>query len=287
MKKLATSIPVLFIASIFPVQAICGLAIMDELWSKPEITICWAAGGEKYHECDNGNGISVKPETATPRPTAFRQYKDLVQTIVSAEYRVDRVGISFVGWDDCPSEGDVGDKADLIITLNAETLKPTNSWPVSGFAHLGACKQDPDSPKRVPTISLTVPEGGAWPYRINKNYSLQMIALHEFGHVAGLLHEDRAIGQSKKSLREYGMQLIGEYNPLSIMSYHFRDLVLNFGFRFNASELNGKLNGDYHNTLSALGWDPNGHDVILKAGLSTGDIHTLRCLYQLNSRDCD
>ncbi len=71
------------------------------------------------------------------------------------------------------------------------------------------------------------------------------------------------------------------------MSYHFRDLLLNFGLLFSASELTGKINPQYHNALSAAGWGSNVDNVALKDGLSEGDIHSLRCLYQLDRQDCD
>ncbi len=204
MKNFVTPILILFVAGMFPVKAFCGLATKGELWSKQEITVCWAAGGEKFHNCD-GEVVSVKFDTVSPQSPALRRYRDLIQNIISAEYRVHRVGISFVGWNDCPSEKDVGDnKVDLIITLRSETVKGTVSRPASGIAELGACKQDIDFPKRVSTIGLTVSEGGAWPYKIDMSHSLQLTALHEFGHAAGLMHEDYIIGESKQSLREMG-----------------------------------------------------------------------------------
>lgn len=126
---------------------------------------------------------------------------------------------------------------------------------------------------------------------LNDDEYLSLIALHEFGHLAGLRHEQvRAEAFEDSNCDKYeGLHgekpfeqtlLFGEYDPNSIMSLCFNDGLSRTGLNFIANDFKEPLYLQDHSIFSSVSVS-GGVQIKARIGLSKGDQETLNNLYLL------
>lgn len=253
--------------------ASAGVVVGNNKWNKSEVIVCWAVKGSEYHGCNGELHKHPFDNHALLSKKSLQKYRDLIKETVTNEFKKDVVGISFVGWEECPRYVDISSVADAMISLKVGRDSKAN---FGGGSDVGMCSNQGSRFLRIPTLGFSL-YVGKW----DKNYSfedkIKIGTLHEFGHLAGLLHEDYIV-DSPDTIIERNANIIGEYNPMSVMSYDFMNVVDSYGLKFNIFKQGDTRLEEWKHTPPSVQISEKG-DVQIEPKLSSGDIGALRSLY--------
>lgn len=199
-------------------NALASLATKSTRWEKPNIIVCWANWNE-IHDHDWNSKASLIKET------------------IEKEFNT-RSPVTFSGWEPC---ADVR-IADAVISFDFRTSSDSNS-----HASLGRGEY-PDHNGLYSYVYLD----GKKESTLQEMLELKQTAIHEFGHLAGLMHEhirveakndpnciesrhyNLGVG-SEKTKENISVLKMGEYDPHSIMNYCFNEKVLRDGLQISLS----------------------------------------------------
>lgn len=253
-------------------------------WSKHEVIVCWVDDKEIPLNTLSPKQVEMTQLHAKPWISLKTKLKESVEKIIKTEYTAKKTGIHFVGWKSCEETKDF----DLVIIVSS------SSSPLAGRALIG---QGTSSDEIVASVKISdIDKRKSFVYLNSKNtfpaiteeQNLQINALHEFGHVAGLRHE-HARDEAKKDplckrhiLTEttyQNSQIYGEYDPTSIMGYCFIDMLSLKGLTVKDNTIFNDLEDDKL-------IDREDGIINFKIGLSSGDQKTLQCLY-FSSKDLE
>lgn len=276
-----------------------------------EIETCWI---------DSGMSEFEDPAEAGPFNAFTDEEMTAIITIVKEQYTVENAGVAFVGWRSCSElrkEGkelsvvlrkgkpELARSAALTIIKDRSTGKEVGTgmgWGKKVKAEDGTfVKYVPLEPNEIAVANIVF---GLDAYckdaRMKLSYSkcVQGLALHEFGHVAGLRHEHirpeaaehagcdltrgfedftGATGTKASIFSERkgeSAELVGEYDPRSIMNYCF----INTLERKVVPDENGNPIRDENGKLKKFASDDE-----VKWELSVGDKAALKTLYPVST----
>lgn len=269
---------VVLILFAFPVFAFSG--VIDELhkWDKPEVKVCWAVQGTKFHNC-RGDFYTHPSDNHALSQSELKKYRDFIKETVTGEFKRDVVGISFVGWSECPVGVEVGRVADAMISLSVDNDSDGN---FGGGSNVGRCDAKASDYRGVPVLGLTL-YLGKWDKKLSFKDLIKLSSLHEFGHLAGLHHEDY-IPEWPDYIEKLKAKTVGGYNSASVMSYEFLGLVRDHGLEFTVEQLHEydrRLLGEWKNNPPSVTISEQGK-ITVGTKLSSGDIQSLRCLYRMD-----
>jgi hypothetical protein len=281
-----------------------SMAEPETKWLKHTLKVCWGNQSHlRYSLLEYVNQYSFGEKF--DQPISFDdQQKSIIRAIISQEYRKDRTGIEFVGWEDCVA--DTGD-ADIVIFQKQDAS--TGSLAGQGLIgngvvdfrvilneQTGAETLKTDYVRNrtgLKSFVLINTSAGSRFSKVNADDFLRIVSLHEFGHVAGLRHEHARLKDAKKdsSCKNFEVQLgekemektalYGPYDPNSIMSYCYLYGITKFtGLKFEAKNLKKPMllqDPTIFDIFAIAGSSKK--EIILKIALSSGDLHTLNCLY--------
>lgn len=295
-------------------SAVSGVIHADFKWNKTQLTVCFAKA--KQRKLSRLYAVAKASFQRRPSLISFRaEEKRAIAEAITREYTPERTLIHFTGWEDCDAQkpADVwiylsspdGDMLDSAASIGMD------SWLV-GLQRLKGPENEPEKyalirekrPGQKPAYVLLNRPGDRG-LRLDPRETLQLHAIHEFGHIAGLVHEhnlpdaDRdpnchltRTGQSP--YLEATATLSSSYDPNSVMSYCFATLLREVsGLRFSTV---GRASESIEDGTSPVFYYPKPNVVDpglieektvlparteyrLRIGLSRGDIHALRCLY--------
>ena len=179
--------------------------------------------------------------------------RPIIQEAIQSEYTEGRVGIEFVGWKGCEVvNGKI--QSDVVINYVADESPEKTESIITGSSEIGKCKDNAPQ-DYLPKVRFTIRVKAPWIHAIAPKEELTRVALHEFGHLSGLKHEDSQSlsNETSESFNPKTSQIVSLYDPESIMGYHYG-----------------------HDVLRKHGIPENSRGIVL----SDGDLHALRCLYQ-------
>ena len=237
-----------------------------------------------------------------------------VKESITSEYNLAQTGIELVGWNDCNQD----DVSDVIVFSEDQTKAPKHFTDLSLVPTYHGCSSIGDeSPGSLLKRFVLIKKLPDHQLKITSAQALEVTALHEFGHLLGLRHEHARRFDAGQDVNCYtqGIALIeamgktakqyAAYDPNSMMNYCFDFSLMNkTGIDFyvdGLSEVNlnvVNLDGYFYQNASQKRFNVNEvsftddslvtktKDVSLNAihyqvkiGLSKGDRHTLRCMY--------
>ncbi len=226
-------------------------------WKKSELKVCF---GDASHLnlTDFPRSLAVDQAPLIHRVTAdkighFPQVlRVLLRRTIEKEYSASRTGIWFSGWKNCTAKAE---GADIVLFLSNPDFK--TSW-TSGQSSIGM-NLDVDAVNRKNDVTRAETKGFVYlghpdarhpdmygfEYVSRPEESFAMTALHEFGHIAGLGHEQSRIYQGQddpncrftstaydwyrelKTPDSLGENVLvtGPYDPNSIMNYCYMEMI--------------------------------------------------------------
>jgi hypothetical protein len=240
------------------------------IWNRRTIRVCWSEAASPQH-------FGQAPRKA-------------VQETIQEEFTRERTGIEFTGWQSCQNLT----RNEYDVVIHQSTVNRGGFFRIWGQASIG-----PGDGKLPPHVYLFFDEHLAPRFRMDPLEHLRMIALHEFGHLAGLRHEHlRAEARALEDpscltgeVEDEEVRYFGEYDRNSIMNYCWNQHLRVHGTRvkFTLPEpLRSRSLGDlstrsrYQDPTvveATLHADARSIELEFKIGLSRGDVATLRSLY--------
>ncbi|MFB9991307.1 FG-GAP-like repeat-containing protein [Deinococcus oregonensis] len=164
-----------------------------------------------------GNTVPVCWETP-----GYSREKDIVQAAVSGSWQW-HANINFTGWGSCPTGVGIGGSGTVKQVRIRISPQGTDNAGAGGAARVGMVALSSANDNK-PGVTLTFnPDGSANRGRV------EYVAVHEFGHVLGFIHEQDAPGnvegpaQCATSGPEAGASAITPYDRDSVMNYCNRD----------------------------------------------------------------
>lgn len=271
-------------------------------WDRTSIKVCW---GDKAHQSQTlalRDKFELLPYTT--------EQKKWIQDIVTQEFQQNEIGLEFVGWQNCKTPVD----ADIVL-FRIEPDLPEGSGPhneTGGRATIGKRGQVVNVTDATTRSTKSSMESSTLPYlnyvvlntrmqedkKVSARDYLKLLALHEFGHSAGLRHAHIRLQEAKddpncKRLPDLKLKdeptfssthFSGTYDHNSIMNYCFLNVLISrtgLNFRAKNQEQQIKLTDESLFTKTAINEKKQQYQV--KIGLSRLDKSALRCLYKPES----
>ncbi len=186
------------LSTFFDSRALGGAFEPAARWDKNEVRVCWL-DSEGFRKSPsllddtlylNGAGLVHSPGL-----------ESAIQNLIEFEFTPEKTGIHFTGFQRCgiPAEGGRPD-ADAILALEQtdafdEVIEGGSSIGMSVIDLLigEIVRRDPREEEGLPSLVIQIPPGSLYHSKtLGYESAIQLTALHEFGHLAGLHHEHSA-----------------------------------------------------------------------------------------------
>lgn len=276
-------------------------------WDKKEVSVCFGDDSHKY--------LSDAWNTSARCIDFTDDHKEWIKSIITQEYNPQDTGITFTGWQSC-TPGLIN--ADVVL-LRSETSSANTAdiyYEAGGFATTGQrgwrstyvdenTKEEYEIfEKRHPVIHkknvIVLSTNQALSKRVSAEKYIQMLALHEFGHTAGLGHQHMRQKAAKEDPNCFGYEELmkpevplrstvfaGAYDYNSVMNYCFLNKITDsVGISFRTKNLDKVIKIPDMTLYSFVGSKdifgravPGKFTYSIRIGLSALDKHALKCLY--------
>lgn len=204
-------------------SVIAGVGKIDKVWNRPEVTVCFASKDHKQTAIEYDENGSIKPIAAKVFGPWDESLKKKVMTWINAEYTKERTGVSFIGWQDC-SDGIKKEDVAIYVSSNKKSNVPS-SMGQHGMASIGRNGHvDVNTTKKAfayflhPDLVREDMKNKVSAQNIEQVFKQNII--HEFGHLAGLMHEhDREeFAGDRECLKVMSRDVFESYAQASIYS---------------------------------------------------------------------
>jgi len=214
------------------------------IWDKKEIKVCWLDNLPVPNNFFSTSQLK-EIEGLGEFISLDEKNKSIISSSVQSGYTKELTGIHFTGWKTCQTD----DGSDVVILIGSNGEVGTTS---QGQASLG--RADADDIQKIRGTdkrAFVFLDVGMWEPDTNwiRDDYIKFMALHEFGHIAGLRHEHiRAI----EGEEWHDPLFFSVYDRRSVMNYIFMGELEENGLAITVGK---------------------------KIELSPLDVHGLRCLY--------
>lgn len=300
-----------------------GFGIHTHEWGKKTLTVCFASPEQSPLTTLS---IQMEDDQGLSNPKQLSVWSEglklKIKQTITAEYSLKRTGIEFTGWNLCkPSLSKRNLEEDVALFLSSPLASNFTSDQGSSNIRNKWNSISGGIDSRTASIWFLNPLAYKMSSdRFGKNLltndeRFQLTTLHEFGHIAGLLHEHDRLQKKDQDLNLHLLQpeieedfyfklenkhpdesLLGEYDPNSIMNYIYLDTLKyitgtswilnkslpplkNFSVKQKRSEFPiNTLSFEDKSLWTQTQLDENRTEFKIRIGLSQGDIRALRCL---------
>ena len=269
-------------------------------WVEKSIRVCW---GDENHQSQTlavNDKFDFIPYSA--------EQKKWIKDIITQEFKLDDVGIEFTGWENCPPKVEsevvlfriepqisedtngsfsesggratIGRKGSIVSVLDATSVVARESYESSGYPHVNY---------------VVLNTRAADERRMDRANYVKTLALHEFGHTAGLRHAHVRLKEAKadpncKRVPEIQLKeepvftstrFAGGYDFNSIMNYCYINVLISktgLSFRARGPEHQIKLTDQTLYTSTVV--NEKKQDYRVRIGLSSQDKRALMCMYR-------
>lgn len=272
-------------------------------WTKRTIRTCF--GGPEHQSLSLLDSVDRNVTRYTAKE------KQIIKDFINKEFTQDSVGLNFSGWQDCNATASNGD---LIVFKDEISLEGEGHIVMRGGAasvgERGSVihRWDEDtrqtypemaksSTKLLPLVILNTTVASQ--KKVSSEEYLQLTAIHEFGHVAGLRHEHVRMEDAKKDPNckkatniplktdplYSSTHFSGDYDANSVMNYcYFNSLLDVTGTKFRAKVISDELvltdPSIYSTKEVKTMFGQIRTEVSIRIGLSHLDKEAIRCLYK-------
>lgn len=269
-------------------------------WNIKTIKVCWGTEAHRKATFAITDKREFIPYTA--------DQKEWIKDIITKEFTLSETGIEFSGWNNCEPKAEGSE----VVLLRVEPAIPDDAGFIfaesGGRATIGQRGNPVEHHTGTSLGSYTTYEKSNLPYlnfvilntrsddkRMPPNEYIKMIALHEFGHTAGLRHQHVRIKDVKQDLNckkvpeikiseepaFASTKFAGPYDHNSIMNYCYINVLSSkTGLSFRAKSITEKIILSDDTLFTATpSRNRKKHDYVIRVGLSAQDKHSLRCMY--------
>jgi hypothetical protein len=302
-------IRVIFLVTILSYQPISKASLTEPItkWSKNNLSVCFGGPREwgKSRVWDK-YGLRFSETPRNDEAIEFTQdEKNLIISAVNSNFTHKNTGLHFTGWSDCRDNGtyDI-----YIFRIHNEKF---SGQATIGFKSESVFDRSFSHYIRNPSILrkeyvLLNTDISSHNIKISRHEFLAQTALHEFGHVAGLRHEEARFDHAKidpncmktgdlayPEAFQYMIEKEGSssksfsvYDPNSIMSGCFLNTLRRFtGLSFSYPQNEVSPINLQDKSLFETQVIGNNFQAKIKISLSSLDKHSLKCLYVYDEKE--
>ena len=270
--------------------ALASISDPSVIWNKNYINVCWQDNiplneslftESQWRRLNSANNFLFK-ETATN--------KNFIKDIIEIEFNISKTGVQFIGWEICNDyiETDV-----VIITVRSQE-HPLGRASV-GRSHtndeVGRREILPKDKKAFVFLNLIDVPNSNMKYLDEVAYT----AVHEFGHLAGLTHENTHPEASNDpncteedlfpDFSQETVNYLTDYDPSSIMNYCLYNFLSKTGLFFYANNLRNIWNEQNNSILPFANFAIYSDPLIFKRNDVGQDTISVQAEIRLSSRD--
>ncbi len=255
-----------------------GVVTPATKWQQSDIRVCWASAGLEFNNC-GGELTKFRTNQVAAAFANVGKIKKIIQSTIEKNYTIENVGIQFSGWHKCPKK-DLEKQYDAVIMIRSSFDRVQN---FGAGSSVGDCRIKRENGFSSIGFSVTVGarKWNSWNSGVDFETRIKLNALHEFGHLAGLNHEDYIEEHGNWLFDEKTMEKVDQYNPFSVMSYAFLGITNKYGLYFSLDQLlDAGERYSKHITHAPPSLLLEDKQITIKPILSSGDVQSLRYLYK-------
>jgi len=293
----------LFLITLLSNQPLAQASLTEPItkWSKNNLSVCFGGPREwgKSRVWDK-YGLRFSETPRNDEAIEFTQdEKNLIISAVNSNFTGENTGIHFTGWSDCRDN----ETYDIYIfrihneKVHGQATIGFKSESVFGRSFSHYIRNPEISRKEYVLLNTDISN---YNIKISRHEFLAQTALHEFGHVAGLRHEEARFDHAKidpnclktgdlayPEAYQFMIEKEGSssksfsgYDPNSIMSHCFLNTLRRFtGLAFSYPQNEVSPINLQDKTLIETQVVGNTIQAKIKISLSSLDKHSLKCLY--------
>lgn len=235
---------VLALAMSASISATAGLFNEYNPWQKTAIRVCFAHTSDDFSTLNYFHDGTLNDLRGDFVGNWQQEAKQKAQQIIESEFSKEKTLIHFVGWQDCPVDVE---KSDFDVMLYTSQVELNNIFMEYGRASIGNNSQYDDSIKSkkaflyIADLSTFALDFKKMKFKGDVELYWKYTLVHEFGHLAGLLHEHdqkdvvndpncpegmvAALIRGTKNFTKLSYTYRhGPYDQNSIMNYCFKNL---------------------------------------------------------------
>jgi hypothetical protein len=175
-----------------------SIAYEKTLWPNKSVRVCF--GNASHYSMTGMPAIDFSPNQKTSLKNGDvlgeipADIRAKIKTIIQKEYTLSRTGIHFVGWETCAPNAE---NADAVILMGSKDF----SFEFDGYAAVGrnldGIHNAVENLEKKAFVYMNYPGSYRGSATMPDQDFMNILAVHEFGHLAGLAHENFRI--SKKN----------------------------------------------------------------------------------------
>lgn len=192
-------------------------------WQTNKIPVC-------FENKDNGQttlALTTDGSISNERKALSKwtpELKERVKSIINSEYTIEKTGVQFIGWTDCHARISDSPQAHIFVSVDdANRMLRSSEY---GRSSIGINSQYKNVEDKDPFVYFQHPKAIAGDFKLknrngNADFYWESVIIHEFGHLAGLLHEHehKEIANDPNCQKLFGKDLATAIDGIANLKY--------------------------------------------------------------------